>query len=142
VSATKPNPKRSSRSAVKAGVRSAKSATTQHAGNATSVSAEKSSSCCGELTTGSAGAVENGRPLFSTTSTGQRISIRGVLCPNCNRGLGLLGDSLEGVQKALQYLHRYEARKTSTQTATAEAGQKEGEKERGALLGLLAVCNG
>lgn len=30
--------------------------------------------------------------------------IRGLLCPKCNTGLGLLGDSLESLTKALNYL--------------------------------------
>jgi len=30
--------------------------------------------------------------------------IRGVLCPNCNRGIGMLGDTAEAVQKAVNYL--------------------------------------
>lgn len=34
-------------------------------------------------------------------STGQ---IRGILCDRCNRGIGLLGDSLEGLERAVQYL--------------------------------------
>lgn len=34
-------------------------------------------------------------------SSGQ---IRGLLCGRCNKGLGLLGDSLEGLLKAVEYL--------------------------------------
>ena len=30
--------------------------------------------------------------------------VRGLLCPNCNRGLGLLGDSEHLLQKAKDYL--------------------------------------
>ncbi len=30
--------------------------------------------------------------------------IRGLLCHNCNKGIGLLGDSIESVEKALRYL--------------------------------------
>ena len=30
--------------------------------------------------------------------------IRGLLCTNCNRGIGLLGDTKESLQKALNYL--------------------------------------
>ena len=30
--------------------------------------------------------------------------IRGLLCNNCNRGLGLLGDTIESLTKALEYL--------------------------------------
>jgi hypothetical protein len=46
--------------------------------------------------------------------------IRGLLCQNCNKGIGLLGDSIEGVRKAVDYLHRSEARST----LTAEPGQR------------------
>lgn len=31
---------------------------------------------------------------------------RGWLCDLCNRGIGQLGDNLEGVKKALEYLER------------------------------------
>lgn len=31
--------------------------------------------------------------------------IRGVLCRQCNQGIGLLGDSYEGLIKAMEYLH-------------------------------------
>jgi hypothetical protein len=62
----------------------------------------------------SAGAVGSDRQLFSTTSMGNRINIRGALCQNCNRGIGLLGDDLEGVLKSVEYLRRYEVRKTTT----------------------------
>ena len=31
-------------------------------------------------------------------------SVRGLLCSGCNAGLGLLGDSAEGLQSALTYL--------------------------------------
>lgn len=31
-------------------------------------------------------------------------TIRGVLCQKCNVGIGQLGDNLEGLQKAIQYL--------------------------------------
>lgn len=30
--------------------------------------------------------------------------VRGIICKACNSGLGLLGDSIEGIQKALDYL--------------------------------------
>lgn len=35
--------------------------------------------------------------------TGQ---IRGLLCDRCNKGLGLLGDSLQSIEYVLQYLKR------------------------------------
>ncbi len=33
---------------------------------------------------------------------------RGWLCGSCNRGIGLLGDNIEGLKKALAYLERAE----------------------------------
>lgn len=32
---------------------------------------------------------------------------RGLICHRCNKGLGLLGDTIEGVQNALNYLQRH-----------------------------------
>jgi|TARA_R110000803_G_scaffold32033_3_gene70958 hypothetical protein len=32
--------------------------------------------------------------------------VRGLLCSRCNRGLGLLGDSVDAVKSALKYLER------------------------------------
>lgn len=31
-------------------------------------------------------------------------TVRGLLCMTCNVGLGMLGDNIEGLEKALQYL--------------------------------------
>lgn len=36
-------------------------------------------------------------------------SVRGLLCKECNRAIGALGDTAEGVEKALNYLKAYEA---------------------------------
>lgn len=33
--------------------------------------------------------------------------VRGLLCQFCNRGLGFLGDDLEGLKKAIRYLKRF-----------------------------------
>lgn len=32
--------------------------------------------------------------------------LRGILCRKCNMGLGLLGDSLERIRKAIEYLEK------------------------------------
>lgn len=32
--------------------------------------------------------------------------IRGFICHSCNAGIGLLGDSVAGLEKAIQYLNR------------------------------------
>lgn len=34
-------------------------------------------------------------------------SFRGVLCDVCNRGLGMFGDNISGIESALKYLRRY-----------------------------------
>lgn len=35
---------------------------------------------------------------------------RGVLCNNCNTGVGKLGDDIVGLQRAINYLRKYQAR--------------------------------
>lgn len=54
-----------------------------------------------------------GRAFGTTPSTRPNVDhdhetgeIRGVLCHGCNAGIGLLGDSMEGVQQALNYLQK------------------------------------
>lgn len=39
--------------------------------------------------------------------------VRGILCRNCNVGLGFLKDSIPRLEEAISYLASYEARKTS-----------------------------
>ena len=38
----------------------------------------------------------------------QTEAYRGHLCSSCNRGIGLLGDDIEGVQQAVNYLKKVE----------------------------------
>jgi len=52
-------------------------------------------------------------PCSTSTMSTWTANVRGLTCGRCNRGLGLLGDSIEGVRRALDYLHRYETRKMS-----------------------------
>lgn len=47
-------------------------------------------------------------PNFSVDRCHKTDKVRGLLCNNCNRGLGLLGDNIEGVQKTLDYLNKAE----------------------------------
>jgi hypothetical protein len=35
-----------------------------------------------------------------------RNRVRGLLCNSCNRAVGLLGDSIEGLERALEYLRK------------------------------------
>ena len=53
--------------------------------------------------------------LFRKTSVSTRLDhchdtniFRGWLCHNCNSGIGLLGDNLEGLNKAVAYLEKFE----------------------------------
>ena len=57
--------------------------------------------------------------ICGTTSTGKRKSfyvdhdhktneVRGLLCNQCNSGLGNLGDNIEIIEKAIKYLEYYE----------------------------------
>lgn len=39
------------------------------------------------------------------------LEFRGWLCHNCNKGIGMLGDNIEGLSKALKYLEESNARK-------------------------------
>jgi hypothetical protein len=41
---------------------------------------------------------------------GDPKGVRGLLCTNCNSGIGKLGDNIEGLESALQYLKDYEGR--------------------------------
>jgi hypothetical protein len=43
------------------------------------------------------------------------LAFRGWICEDCNHGLGKLGDSLEGVQKAIEYLKRHYDGRLSSQ---------------------------
>ena len=61
-------------------------------------------------------AVQGGACAICRTSPGSGVlhvdhdhdteAIRGLLCGKCNKGIGLLGDSVEGVERALKYLDR------------------------------------
>lgn len=44
--------------------------------------------------------------------------VRGILCAQCNRGIGFLGDTLEGVQKAVDYLAAHNAREVASASRT------------------------
>jgi hypothetical protein len=37
--------------------------------------------------------------------------VRGLLCRTCNTGLGMLGDTVDGLNAALSYLARYQAKR-------------------------------
>jgi hypothetical protein len=68
---------------------------------------EKQGGCCAIC-----GATENSTAgsrkewNFSVDHDHTTGEIRGLLCNNCNRGLGLLGDTYESVQKAAEYLKK------------------------------------
>ena len=54
---------------------------------------------------------------FETHRRGQRLcvdhnhdsnEVRGLLCHHCNTGLGLLGDNVQTLQNAIDYLRKHE----------------------------------
>lgn len=57
--------------------------------------------CCG------ATANRNGKRLF-VDHDHRTGAIRGILCHRCNAGIGHLGDTVDGVRRALAYLERSE----------------------------------
>lgn len=50
----------------------------------------------------------SGRRRFDIDHDHATLKFRGFLCHRCNKGLGLLGDNREAVEKALAYLQRAE----------------------------------
>lgn len=65
---------------------------------------EQNSCCaiCKALTPG------RGHKHFSVDHDHETGEIRGLLCNHCNRGLGMLGDNIENLQRALEYLNNKE----------------------------------
>lgn len=55
--------------------------------------------CCGTT------ANRDGKRLF-VDHDHETGAIRGIICRNCNRGISALGDGIEGVRRALDYLER------------------------------------
>jgi len=67
--------------------------------------------CCGEPPTVALGIPSRRqgravRPRLVVDHDHETGEIRGLLCSPCNRGIGFLGDSSEGVRRALAYLER------------------------------------
>lgn len=52
--------------------------------------------CCGD------------REVLSLDHNHETGKLRGFLCNNCNRGLGLLGDSLKQLRNAVKYLEKHQ----------------------------------
>lgn len=46
------------------------------------------------------------RPRLVVDHNHETGEIRGLLCTPCNRGIGFLGDTIDGVRRALAYLER------------------------------------
>lgn len=55
--------------------------------------------CCGVT------ANRNGKRLF-VDHDHETGAVRGIICNKCNQGIGALGDSIDGVRRALNYLER------------------------------------
>ena len=50
--------------------------------------------------------------------------VRGILCRKCNSGIGALGDSIEGVQRAVKYLERSIFQSEPHERTTAEESEQ------------------
>lgn len=61
--------------------------------------------CCGTAEPG-------GRGCMHVDHDHETGEIRGLICHNCNRAIGLLGDTLDGARKAVAYLERAPMRVT------------------------------
>lgn len=69
--------------------------------------------CCGE---------RKGKVIDHCHYTGE---IRGYLCHACNRGLGLLGDTEEALEQALEYLRRERSHGVPTRRRVSGHKRKE-----------------
>jgi len=69
------------------------------------------------------------------------LKIRGLLCKRCNRGLGKLGDSIENLLKAIEYLERPAIRISNHYTEKKKDISRKPEMiyEEGKIIGR--VCN-
>lgn len=66
--------------------------------------------CCAICHTDNPSGIDPRRKMFCVDHDHETGKIRGLLCINCNRALGLLGDNEEVVARALRYMQG-EARK-------------------------------
>lgn len=65
---------------------------------------EKQGGVCGIC--GSSDSKTKGVGRFCIDHDHQTGKIRGLLCSSCNRGIGLLGDSIDNLKNAIEYLRR------------------------------------
>ena len=56
---------------------------------------------------------QNNIKRFSVDHCHKTGKIRGLLCSNCNKGIGLLGDSILILEAAVEYLKNYENKEVS-----------------------------
>lgn len=70
---------------------------------------DKQGGCCAICK----GQETRGANSFSVDHCHSTGKVRGLLCNNCNRGIGLLGDTSDGLMKAVEYLKRNEIDRTT-----------------------------
>ena len=76
-------------------------------------------------------------------SKNKRKAVRGILCESCNYGIGLLGDNLERLQSAVEYLSRYKAIKGADSMSNRRKhtpGISVGTTKSPVVLGADSVC--
>ena len=71
---------------------------------------EKQDHCCAICSTTNSGASGSDRQDWSWAVDHCHDSgkVRGLLCSSCNRGLGMLGDNAESLERAIRYLQMSE----------------------------------
>ena len=57
---------------------------------------------------GKCGICETAKRVLFVDHCHDTSKIRGLLCQNCNTGIGMLQDSIKVLRKAVQYLEKYE----------------------------------
>ena len=67
---------------------------------------EDQGNCCAICKGTSTKSMSEERTSFSVDHCHETGKVRGILCNQCNRGLGMLGDSLESLKSALTYLEK------------------------------------
>tara|TARA_R110000744_G_scaffold176069_1_gene294952 strand:- start:35 stop:466 length:432 start_codon:yes stop_codon:yes gene_type:complete len=66
----------------------------------------KSCACCGATENHTSGSSREGWN-FAVDHCHTTGVVRGLLCNQCNRAIGMLGDTVEGIQKAIDYLNTH-----------------------------------
>jgi hypothetical protein len=56
-------------------------------------------------------AVCQGQDKLCVDHDHETLDVRGLLCGNCNTGIGMLGDSIDGLERALKYMRQWQSKR-------------------------------